>query len=136
MGVEFNTGIHDMANGSATIRFANNNDTTDYIDRLFTLIYKPPTTTGIEETTTETGFLSQNYPNPFNNSTAINYKLDGSGTTIAITDLSGKKIKEYSLTGKEGTITIKEALKPGTYFYSLHQEEKLLEIKKMVVYAP
>lgn len=132
VGVEFNTGIHDMANGSATIRFANANDTSDYVDQTFTLIYKP-VTTSIEEIATQTEYLSQNYPNPFSHYTFIDYKLDESGALLVINNLAGKKIKEYPLTEKEGTIRIMENLQQGIYFYSIYRREKLLQTRKFIV---
>lgn len=133
VGVEFNTGIHDMANGSATVRFANANDTTDYFDQTFTLIYKPPVTTGIGEINIQSGFLSQNYPNPFGSNTVISYRVPNTNATIIVVDVAGRKVKEYQLTEKEGIINVNQLLKSGTYFYSLYQNEKLLETKKMMV---
>jgi len=133
IGVEFNTGIHDMANGSATIRFANANDTSDYVDQTFTLIYKPPTTTGIEEITAPTEYLSQNYPNPFSQNTTINYKLQTIGGILIVSDIYGKKIKEYFLTEKEGKIIVNENLSSGIYFYSLIHQNKIIETRKFIV---
>lgn len=132
VGVEFNTGIHNMANGSATIRFANASDTTDYTDVTFTLIYKP-LIAGIEEAGTTNGFLSQNYPNPFRYSTSIDYNLDAQGATLVITDITGKTITSHALTEKEGTLIFKSMLQKGTYFYSVYQEGKLLQTRKFIV---
>lgn len=133
VGVEFNTGIHNMANGTATIRFAKASDTTDFTDISFTLIYKPLVISGIEESSTENRLLLQNFPNPFSTSTTIKYNLDNSNGKLVVTDVQGKNVGEYKLNNSSGEVTITENLISGIYFYSLYSNDKMISKDKMIV---
>ena len=52
--------------------------------------------------------LTQNYPNPFNGSTRIPLRLPaGAGTArLVITDLTGRKIRSWNLTGQQGDMEV------------------------------
>lgn len=81
--------------------------------------------------------LFQNSPNPFNTVTTIKYRIseDNSEAFITIYDLQGKQIMKITdVHSGEGKITIPaEALQPGIYHYGLIVNNKLIDMKKMVV---
>ena len=94
---------------------------------------------GIESMGNAKNVLFQNIPNPTNSSTTINCYLDSyfSKATIAIYDLNGLQLKEYSVYHQgKNTITIEaNEFKPGIYMYSLLVDEKLVDTKRMVITA-
>jgi type IX secretion system substrate protein len=126
------TDVMAIGNGNFTMRFENELDSTDFVDTILYINYVP-VIVGIEENETKTNYLSQNYPNPFDKTTTINYKLQSLGGEIIVFDMFGRKIKEYSLTEKEGKVIINENLSSGVYFYSLTQQGKIIETKKFIV---
>lgn len=94
---------------------------------------------GLENAWDSKNVLYQNAPNPTNSSTTINCYLDTyvSKATIAIYDLNGLQLKEYSVYHQgKNTITIEaNEFKPGIYMYSLLVDEKLVDTKRMVITA-
>ncbi len=77
--------------------------------------------------------LSQNFPNPFSVYTTINYNLKQSNGKLIITNVEGKNVREYKLERTSGEVIIRENFKPGIYFYSLYENNKLISTNKMVV---
>lgn len=81
--------------------------------------------------------LYQNAPNPTSSSTSISCFIDVpfSKAIIAIYDLSGAQLKEYSI-GQQGKNTVfieANEFKPGIYLYSLLVDGTLIDTKRMVV---
>tara|TARA_R110002050_G_scaffold194902_3_gene329728 strand:- start:1725 stop:2447 length:723 start_codon:yes stop_codon:yes gene_type:complete len=126
------TDVMAIGNGDFTMRFENELDTTDFINTTLFIRYVP-VIVGIEENESQNNYLSQNYPNPFDKTTTINYKMQTLGGEIVVFDMYGRKIKEYSLIGKEGKVIINENLSSGIYFYSLRDQNKIIETKKFIV---
>jgi len=90
--------------------------------------------TGMEVANANPESLSQNHPNPFSGQTSIDYNLKTDKGSLMITDITGKIVKEYALSGKSGQITISENLNAGMYFYSLKDNNKIvIDRKKMQV---
>ena len=81
--------------------------------------------------------LSQIIPNPVYSSAAISYTLPSTyaKAKIVITDIAGKVIKEYSLTGTGKNMLQINAntFSSGTYQYALYVDDKLIDSKKMLV---
>ena len=92
---------------------------------------------GISEQQRNGNALYQNIPNPTNSSTTIDCYIDSnvSKAVIAIYDLNGLQLKEYSINHQgKNTITIKaDEFKPGMYMYSLLVDGKLIDTKRMVI---
>jgi hypothetical protein len=65
--------------------------------------------------------LSQNYPNPFNPTTSVDLALPvASNWTIAIFNVSGQKVAEFSGFSEAGTVTVNwnaDNVASGLYFY-------------------
>jgi hypothetical protein len=84
---------------------------------------------------TEAVELNQNFPNPTNGFTTIDYVIPASfnNTTMSITDVNGKLVKEIKLTEHKGSVTIDSStMIHGTYIYSIKSDGKLLSSKKMM----
>ncbi|WP_430410140.1 tail fiber domain-containing protein [Kordia sp.] len=79
--------------------------------------------------------MEQNRPNPFTNQTVINYTLpSNTRATISVFDLSGKFIRDYSLTNNKGQVTINSSdIGKGMFLYSLISDSKIIITKKMIV---
>lgn len=81
--------------------------------------------------------LDQNMPNPVYNNTVINFRLpkNYNNAKIIFTDIIGKAIKEYNLsgTGKNLLQLNADVLSSGTYQYTLYVDGKLIATKKMIV---
>lgn len=94
-------------------------------------------TDGTGEQENSKNALFQNVPNPTNASTSIDCYLDSnvSKATIAVYDMNGLQLKEYSVYNQgKNTITIKaNEFKPGMYMYSLLVDGKLIDTKRMVI---
>jgi hypothetical protein len=89
--------------------------------------------------------LSQNYPNPFNPNTKIKFSIPDVGSGLALTvlkvyDILGNKVvtlvDEFKPAGSYevefNTLSIKQILSSGVYFYQL-QINNLIETKKMLM---
>jgi len=80
--------------------------------------------------------LSVNYPNPFDNSTIIESFIPetNQSSQLIIFDLSGKKIKEFTLKqGNNQLIISSQDLENGTYLYSLIIDGQNIKTRRMVV---
>lgn len=89
-----------------------------------------------ENNSSEVGFtMSQNRPNPFTNQTVVNYTLpNGAEAVISVFDMSGKFIKDYSLTNTKGQVTISsDEIGKGMFIYSLVSNGDIMVTKKMIV---
>jgi hypothetical protein len=79
--------------------------------------------------------LGQNIPNPFDHTTTINYTLPQqySSAKIVITDMSGKTINQFNIsgTGKGSIQTDASQFSSGVYQYSLIIDGKLIDTKRM-----
>jgi len=69
--------------------------------------------------------LSQNYPNPFNAHTVINVDGDFDSGTLSIYDITGRKVKDFSVNKEnrsitwDGTDMAGDVVASGTYLYSV-----------------
>jgi len=96
---------------------------------------------GIELQNIDTGDsgLGQNQPNPFSSSTTISYRLPESGgrAMISIHDMTGRMLERKILPNQPGEAQIEVDLghldANGTYFYSLHIGNKLIDTKRMIL---
>jgi len=88
---------------------------------------------GIPSKQAEKPVLLYNYPNPFYNSTQINYRFSSGKGSLLITNMLGKTVKRFMLHDQAGQIQLDLALPPGTYFYSLWQDQKQLAQRKMIL---
>ncbi len=81
--------------------------------------------------------LAQNYPNPFNLETSISFRIPaGQRGQLAIFDIGGRQVREYSLTGQAGTAWQRVTwdgrdtrgldVKSGVYFYRLNTRDSSL----------
>ncbi|MGC4057136.1 MAG: FG-GAP-like repeat-containing protein [Chitinophagaceae bacterium] len=88
----------------------------------------------IKEAVTQSIALNQNTPNPFVQSTEITYTLESQGRVkIDMFDIAGRKVASL-VDGNEaaGVHTVRldgTALQPGTYFYELRKEGRVLRHK-------
>jgi hypothetical protein len=80
--------------------------------------------------------LEQNFPNPLQNSTSIRYNIpkDTKNTSLLITDLNGKTIKEINVTPGSGIVNLDASLLgAGTYTYTLIADGNKIDSKRMVI---
>ena len=81
--------------------------------------------------------MEQNIPNPFSRETVVNYTLpqQTGSAYMAVYDLSGKQIASFPLNQKgSSAITISsEKLAAGVYIYSIIDDGKLMDSKRMIV---
>ncbi|MEX2597360.1 MAG: T9SS type A sorting domain-containing protein [Salibacteraceae bacterium] len=77
--------------------------------------------------------LDQNMPNPFNRSTTIAYHLQSGSGSIKFHDLTGKLVMEMPLNKTEGNITLNGNLDAGIYFYTLWENGRMIDSKRMQV---
>ncbi|PTX63736.1 putative secreted protein (Por secretion system target) [Kordia periserrulae] len=79
--------------------------------------------------------MEQNKPNPFTNQTVINYTLpSNTKATISVVDLSGKFIREYTLSSEKGQLTINSSeIGKGIFVYALLSDNEVILTKKMVI---
>ena len=77
--------------------------------------------------------LEQNAPNPFTSRTTINYELPSGNGSLKIHDLTGKLVKEFELSNNKGQVIFSDHLDAGLYFYSLWDDTKMIDSKRMQV---
>lgn len=101
------------------------------------LLNKNNVSAGEENTELSTAMLGQNIPNPYNQTTTIHYSIPQkfSSAEILVSDISGKLIKQITLSGPgNGVVNINAgSLATGTYLYSLLIDGKLIDSKKMLI---
>lgn len=89
-------------------------------------------TVGINSLNTENNSI-QVYPNPFNNTFDLKYLFSkNSNDAISVTDLAGKELLHFSLTGVSGTVSIGKNLDNGVYFVNLLQGSSTLKTIKVI----
>ncbi len=96
---------------------------------------------GIELQDIDTGDsgLEQNQPNPFSHTTIIPYTLPETGghAVISVHDMAGRIVHKEVLPNQPGKAQVELDLSQlnanGTYFYSLHIGNKLIDTKQMVL---
>jgi hypothetical protein len=92
-------------------------------------------TTGIDDNAREAISVSA-YPNPATSTVSINYDVrdNFSEGKIVFSDMLGKKVKELSITGKQGAARVDVSeMHAGIYFYSVIIDSKALSTKKLIV---
>lgn len=85
--------------------------------------------TSVNEITTGTNAV-QVYPNPA--SKTITIDCEHENCTLTIYDLSGRKIKEQTITSTQKTVDV-SALAKGLYTYQVHKKDNLLKNGKVVI---
>ncbi|MEL6653782.1 MAG: T9SS type A sorting domain-containing protein [Bacteroidota bacterium] len=75
--------------------------------------------------------MSQNMPNPAVGSTMVEVDLKGRTGEIRLTDLTGRSIQTYQLSGQDRSVEIAADLPAGVYFYTLWMEGRPLISRKM-----
>jgi len=100
----------------------------------FRMKFKHPANIGINEINNLHVFTNA-FPNPANNMVTIKYNADiNENNTIVITDLLGKVIQSYPLSGNNGIVTINTAeLSNGIYLYSFVADNKSILTKKLII---
>jgi len=84
---------------------------------------------------TAKNILSGAFPNPANNTVNFNYSLNYDNvSSVIIRNLVGTAVKQSSLTGTEGRISLFTGdLPEGIYFYSLDVDGKAVTTRKLIV---
>jgi len=82
--------------------------------------------------------LYQNEPNPFNNTTTIRYFINNSfnNSTIEVYDDKAQLVQSFNLSTFSGQGSIEfntSNLKKGTYSYSLKEDGKIIQTKKLLL---
>lgn len=88
---------------------------------------------GINDPFSNESKLAQNSPNPHTGLTTIGYQLESGKGIMRFHDLTGKLVMELPLTKNEGQLTLQGELNAGLYFYSLWEEGKMIDSKRMQV---
>jgi hypothetical protein len=75
------------------------------------------------------------YPNPADNTATFVYRLaEGSDATVLVRNILGSVVKEVSLSGRDGKISVNTSdLANGIYFYSLVENGISVGTKKLIV---
>jgi len=79
------------------------------------------------------GVLGQNAPNPFQGQTNIEYSLTSGMGSLKVQDLTGKIVMDFPLNQQNGIVTLQGQLEAGVYFYSLWEDGRMLDSKRMQV---
>lgn len=96
-------------------------------------------TTGIDQLfkNSTTDQIEMNvFPNPGYYESTVEYKLPNSinQAELVISDINGNEVKRYQIDNNFSNILISQSeIAPGTYFYSLVSDNKVLESKKVIV---
>jgi hypothetical protein len=132
ISVDFFTGIHDLENVKAKVKFLVVGDTSEQYE-IDLMVNYVPDIVGTTELVMEKGILFQNFPNPFSDYTTIRYRLSSPAGTILITDHLGRIVKKIFLSNRSGEIVLGEGFEPGIYFYSLFHENEFITTKRFFV---
>jgi len=107
-------------------------DTTKFM----TIALQPRTsTTSVDPLLAAGVSLKQNVPNPFLHETTIEFDLKGRQADLLLTDLSGKKIRQYQLSPSQQSVKLDVDLPAGLYLYSLQMEGRIIASKKLQINA-
>jgi hypothetical protein len=144
--VYFGATVYDLRNnGDINILISMDHIIQGITGRRFTQIYKPDSTSYVNENdlNPRTNSLYQNYPNPFNPTTTVKFNLtEREDVSIRVYDILGKEIKlllekklavgEYSIQwdGKDNNGNI---LPGGVYFIQMKAGEYLETIKSVLL---
>lgn len=82
------------------------------------------------------GNVSSAYPNPANDKLTVEYTLpeSASGAVLVVSNILGGKMSETRLDRTSGKVIVNTSdLKEGIYFYSIWNDGRMLETKKLVV---
>jgi hypothetical protein len=84
---------------------------------------------------TAKNILSGAFPNPANNTVNFEYSLNtGNSSTVTIRNLVGSVVRQSTLTGTEGKLSVITGdLPEGIYFYSLDVDGKAITTRKLIV---
>jgi len=87
------------------------------------------------ESTIEGIVLRQNTPNPFNNNTTIEYQLPErlTSASLVISDLNGRTISTYTISGKGTVLFDAGGLDNGIYTYAIIANGQSIATQKMVI---
>ena len=87
------------------------------------------------ESTVEGVVLRQNAPNPFNGSTTIEYQLPErlASATLVVSDLNGRTISTYTISGKGNIQFDANNLDNGIYTYAIIANGQSIATQKMVI---
>jgi len=108
-------------------------------------VYNPPEQSYVsEEKTDDFNFiLGQNYPNPFNSFTKIQYRLsDDAGIKLTVYDMAGRCVRTLEQGRKKsGDYSVvwdarddwNRIVSSGVYFYNLEIDNRLKDVKKMIL---
>ncbi|MBT3756768.1 MAG: T9SS type A sorting domain-containing protein, partial [Candidatus Cloacimonetes bacterium] len=97
------------------------------------------TGTGVDGTIINKTELKGNYPNPFNPSTTICFNLTTENTEIEIYNLKGQRIRQYSISNGQSSVTWNgndsndQPVSSGIYLYKLTVAGKTVAIKKCLL---
>ncbi len=75
------------------------------------------------------------YPNPFENTTNIEYHLANelnTNATLMVFDMTGRVVKQISITGKDGVVEIKADVNAGVYFVKIVNGSEITKTIKIV----
>lgn len=106
------------------------------LDEIKGLTARTRGTTDISQVVSNQNILYQNTPNPFKEKTIIRYKLadDIKDAYICIFDMSGKMIKNLSISSGEGQVSVGGyELGEGMFLYSLIINDQEIDTKKMII---
>lgn len=84
--------------------------------------------------TTQNTIALNAYPNPAKDKTVVEYSMDENSGTLVLYNMSGKGIKEVSVSGNSGRIALSISdLPSGIYMYGIHNSQGLTNVKKLVI---
>ncbi|MDD2634861.1 MAG: T9SS type A sorting domain-containing protein [Bacteroidales bacterium] len=80
-------------------------------------------------------YMEDNFPDPFTDRTLVNYYLpEGINGEIRVNDMYGKTVANYKLKEGENSLEIfNNNWSPGIYTYTMFANDKLIEVKKMII---